>query len=78
MRVKNPPKISMTDVPSNCKPKRPLICVTIMRIAEAEQKPEITGTEKNSIMNPIFKNLLENWTLSKLCRCYYQDSKGRP
>jgi hypothetical protein len=52
MFSKNPRQVSMNEDPLNFKPKSPLTCVDDTVRAAAEQKPDITGAEINSTINP--------------------------
>lgn len=49
---KNPRQTSTNEEPLNFKPKRPLTCVDATVKAAAEQKPEMTGADMNSTINP--------------------------
>ena len=52
---KNPRQISRKDVPMIFMPNKPFNCVDATVKAAAEQKPEITGAEMISMMNPVYR-----------------------
>jgi hypothetical protein len=57
MFSKKPRQVSINEDPLHFNPKRPFTWVDDTVRAPAEQKPEMTGAEINSTMNPVHQKI---------------------